>query len=338
MKTLPPQRLSPTDYASIRKQIQTIFYEVVFRPVLEVAVSHNAQLKSVADRMTVSLKNAAPDTALAIALRSGMIQYRDGVFSGKFSSVTSAFLRRLGARFDKSAGVFRLADSEVPAGIKHEARVYSLSVAKVHKVIESKLTQMQMGLDKTFEELDLDGTETLFKVKEGFEKSASALEVMPTMSKGSWDIISEEYTENLKLYVRKFSEEMVIDLREATQENALLGYRFDRLAAHIEDRYKTSARKAEFLARTETSIFMSNFRKEMFAQAGVRRYRWQTAGDQRVRDDHDHLNGRIFFYNQPPIADVATQTRANPGGIWNCRCVDVPILEPVRSPAGTVVE
>jgi SPP1 gp7 family putative phage head morphogenesis protein len=156
---------------------------------------------------------------------------------------------------------------------------------------------------------------------------------MPQISAGSWDIIKEEYNENVKLYVQKFSTESIMDLRDAVQENAVLGYRFDRLARFIQERYRASQAKAEFLAKTETSIFMSKFRQRMFAEAGVRRYIWRTADDQRVRDDHSHLNGRIFFYNNPPVADIATGTKANPGAIWNCRCVDEPVLEPVRAGA-----
>ena len=336
MKTLPPQRLSPSDYAAVTDRITEIFYITVFEPILDLVAEYNAQIKVVEEKIELTLKNAA-DTPLMTALRLGMIQYRDGVFSGKFSRATSANLRRLGANFDKHAGIFRLSDVNVPAGIKHEARVYQLNVSKIHKVIIDKLNDMQVGLDAAFENLDVIGAdESLAKVKKGFEKSARALEIMPEITEGSWDILREEYTENLKLYIRRFSEESIIDLREATQENTLIGYRFDRLAAHIQDRYKTSAAKAEFLARTETSIFMSNFRKARFTEGGIRRYIWRTAGDQRVRDDHAHLNGRVFFYNQPPVADVATGTRANPGAIWNCRCMDEPVLEPLH--AGEKVE
>lgn len=333
MKTLPPQRLSPADYESVRKQISSLFYTSVFKPVLDLVGEYNAQLKD-AHLELKTLQNSAVATPLMIALRLGMIQYKDGVFSGNFSHATSANLRRLGATFNKHAGTFYLSDAAVPEGIKHEARVYQLNVVKIHQKIVDKLTDMQAHLNDV--EFEVDGADALFRVKEGFEKSAKALEVMPKLSEGAWEILREEYTVNLGLYIRRFTEESIIDLREATQENALIGYRFDRLAAHIMDQYKTSAAKAEFLAKTETSIFMSNFRKQMFTDAGVRRYIWRTTGKMTVRDDHAKLNGRIFFYNQPPIADQATGIRANPGGIWNCECVDEPILEPLR--VGDLVE
>ena len=336
MKTLPPQRLSPADYDSVKKQISKIFYLTVFKPILDLAAGYNAQLKVVSEESHKFLLKNAADTPLMTALRLGMIQYQDGIFSGKFSQATSANLRRLGARFDKGPGVFRLKDSEVPAGIKHTALTYKINVVKIHQVLIDKLNTMQTGLEAEFSKYEVDGKETLFKVKDGFEKSAKSLEVMPQISQGSWDILEEEYNENVKLYVEKFSAESIIDLRDAVRENTLIGYRFDRLAAHIEDRYKTSAAKAEFLARTETSIFMAKFRELRFAEAGVRRYIWRTSGDQRVRDDHAHLNGRTFFYKQPPIADVATGTRANPGAIWNCRCMDEPVLEPLHAGAERV--
>lgn len=331
MKTLPPQRLSPSDYASVQRQIQVIFFKTVFDPVLQVVKGFNAQLDEERGRLG-SLQNAVNlPTALATALRLGQIQYRDGVFSGRFSHATSSELRHLGAHFDTRAKVFRLKASEVPSGIKHLALAYEVNVKKIFEVMQDKLVAMQRALDATFDTVELDVDDTLEKVREGFERSAQALQVMPKISDSGWETLKEEYTENTKLYIRRFSEESIIKLRETVQDNALAGYRFDRLVKDIQAQYRTTESKAEFLARTETSIFMASFRKERLSEAGIRRYVWRTSDDQRVRDDHAYLNGRTFFYAMPPIADQATGTRANPGGIWNCRCMDQPVLEPLRA-------
>jgi hypothetical protein len=40
--------------------------------------------------------------------------------------------------------------------------------------------------------------------------------------------------------------------------------------------------------------------------------------DSRVRPDHVHLNGRVFSFDDPPVADTRTGFRGNPGEAANC--------------------
>ena len=301
------------------------FQQILFKPLLDLAAEYNSQFtKTAATKIPTELKNDSV-TPLMYALRTGMVQYKAGVFTGKFSRAISAGLRHIGAR----TGTYRIKDIEVPSGIKSEAMTYEVNAKSIHETIVRKLNEIQENLNPTIEDFELRAEPAITAIQEGFEKSARSLAIMPTLTEESLKILAEEYTENLKLYIKKFTEESINDLRTQTEDNAIAGYRFDRLAKIIEDKYKVSATKAEFLARTETSIFMSKFREREFSEAGITRYIWRTSGDQRVRDVHKHLNGKIFFYSQPPIADIATGTRANPGGIWNCRCIDEPILDPV---------
>ncbi len=74
---------------------------------------------------------------------------------------------------------------------------------------------------------------------------------------------------------------------------------------------------------------MSEFRRLNFSEAGVTRYIWRTAKDRRVRDAHAHLDGKTFFYSDPPIVDPATGRRRNPGMDYGCRCFDQPLLDPL---------
>ena len=60
--------------------------------------------------------------------------------------------------------------------------------------------------------------------------------------------------------------------------------------------------------------------KDRAVNTGHTRYIWQTAGDQRVRDTHRVLNGKIFDFNNPPIIDELGN-RGNPGEDYQCRCI-----------------
>lgn len=304
------------------------FQKILFKPLFDLAAKHHSQFGLEFKDTLPELKNAG-DTPLMVALRTGLVQYKNGVFSGNFSRALSSALRALGARFDKRTRTYRLKESEVPAGIRSEAAAFEVNARTIHEAIIGKLNEIQEGLDHEFETFVLEPEAALSAVEEGFKKTAKSLEVMPELTESSRAILAEEYSENMKLSIRKFTEEQILSLRETTEANATQGYRFDRLSDKIEDSYRVSAAKAEFLARQETALFMSNYRKQRFSEAGVTRYIWRTSKDQRVRDTHKHLEGKIFFYSEPPIVDPSTARRANPGEDFGCRCVDEPVLDPV---------
>jgi len=331
MKTLPPQVLLKKDYMPTAVLVFQAFEKLLFKPLLDVAAEYNSQLKDVrtiGSKLFTELKNESVSPLMA-ALRTGIIQYKDGIFSGKFSRAISSGLRHIGARFDERTGTYRLKDSEVPAGIKSEATIYQVNAKSIHETILRKLNEIQDNLAPTMELFDFDSSSAIAAVEQGFEKSKKSLAIMPELTEASRNILREEYSENMKLSIQKFTEETIKDLREKTEENATAGYRFDRLAEIIQDRYKVSATKAEFLARQETSLFMSEFRKNRFSEAGITRYIWRTSGKPTVRHDHKALNGRTFFYSDPPIVDKASGRRRNPGQDYGCQCIDEPVLDPV---------
>lgn len=331
MKTLPPQILSRKDYMPTAIIVFKAFQQILFKPLLDLAAEYNSQFKeksTSAAKLFTELKNEEV-SPLMYALRTGLIQYKSGVFTGKFSRSLSAALRHIGARFDARTNTYRIKDIEVPSGIKSEAVTYEANAKAIHQTIIRKLNEIQENLEPTMELFEFDSEAAVAAVEQGFEKTTKSLAVMPTLTEASRKILREEYSENMKLSIKKFAQESILELREKTEDNATAGYRFDRLAAEIQDRYKVSATKAEFLARQETSLFMSNFRKQRFGEAGVNRYIWRTSKDVRVRDGHKHLEGKTFFYSQPPIVDAASGRRGNPGEDYGCRCVDEPVLDPV---------
>jgi SPP1 gp7 family putative phage head morphogenesis protein len=84
--------------------------------------------------------------------------------------------------------------------------------------------------------------------------------------------------------------------------------------------------RAELIARTETSRVASNLTESRARYVGSSSYIWHTVGDSDVRDDHKRLNGKIFEWNNPPVADKKSGARAHPGCIFNCRCYSEPLF------------
>lgn len=320
MRTLPPQPLKDQYWTDIEAQLKAVFYDLTFKPLVEILRKATPQ--------TTELTNAGGNLlSLVAAIRTGRVQYSQGVFSGDFNVAIAKDLKTIGASFDLRSRVWRLTVGDVPDFVRAEAARYQSTAKATGDEIKRALDDIQINLERNVAEVDIDAEATIRAIEKGWKKAAKALQVQPTLTPEARQRLAEDYNKNLKLYIKDFSQQSVKNLRGAVEDNALDGYRFDKLIEDIRHRYGVTANKARFLARQETGLFMAKYRKERFSQAGVRRYRWSTAHDERVRDSHKHLNGRVFAYSDPPITDRASGAKNNPGEDFNCRCVDIPILE-----------
>jgi SPP1 gp7 family putative phage head morphogenesis protein len=309
-KTLP--------YQDIERQVRKILVDTLFVPIL-------ATIKAEVPESSASFLNA-DETPLRNALRNGSVQFDDGVFSGTFQATISKEIRAVGGVFDKRAGVYRLAVGKCPSWILAEASAFREKAKKVHASLVKKIGEIEKDLDKTIEDSSISYDKTVASLDDGFRGVAKSLEINPTMSEEARRKISETYSNNMKLFIKKFSKSQIVALRETVEKNAFEGYRFSALQTGLEHNYGVTKNKAKFLARNETSIFMSKFREERFSEAGIKKYQWSTSHDSRVRDDHKHLDGKTFFFSSPPIVDKATGARANPGEWYQCRCVAIPVI------------
>lgn len=109
-------------------------------------------------------------------------------------------------------------------------------------------------------------------------------------------------------------------------EGVINGQRYDAIAKSLRETGEVTASRAELIARTETARAQANLSQARAEFVGATTYIWRTVGDSDVRHDHKILNGKTFRYDDPPVADLASGTRANPGCIWNCRCWAEPII------------
>jgi SPP1 gp7 family putative phage head morphogenesis protein len=102
--------------------------------------------------------------------------------------------------------------------------------------------------------------------------------------------------------------------------------RFTEIAKEIQRTEEVTTSRAILIARTETSRTATTLTQARAQSIGADSYVWRTSGDSTVRGDHKKLNGKIFQWNNPPVADERSGERAHPGCIWNCRCFAEPII------------
>lgn len=328
MKTLKGQDLQKSDYADMQRQLEAVFYDIIFRPIVDLLAPRNAQVKKAARE----LKNAVTAPVVA-GVRSGKIQYSEDTFSGDFSAAISKALRSYGARYSKQQKTYTILQQDLPPEVLAAVVEYAAAAKDLHYELVRKLDEVQRGLEQAVRVNKVNATVTVSKMERKFNQDYGEAIGREELSERSSEALSRGYSDNMELWVKNFSADTIRELREAVEENAAAGYRFDHLVDRIQGRYDVSRTKAEFLARQETSLLVSKHREQRFGEVGITEYVWRTAGDVEVREGHRELNGRTFEFAKPPVVDAASGRRANPGEDYRCRCRAEPVMPRVLTDA-----
>lgn len=104
------------------------------------------------------------------------------------------------------------------------------------------------------------------------------------------------------------------------------GARVEVIQRAIQDATGASKSRAALIARDQVLSLNAQVTADRHKAAGIVEYTWSASRDQRVRSEHRELDGRRFRYDDPPIADKRSGRRGNPGTVWQCRCVAIPVL------------
>ena len=154
------------------------------------------------------------------------------------------------------------------------------------------------------------------------------LVLQPKMNPEQVTKIAKEYSRNMELYIKDWTEENIIKLREMIMQKTLAGQRYEGIVSSIQETYQVSQSKAKFLARQETNLLATKLKETRYLDAGVDAYKWSCvkgSAKHPVRPMHKKLDGKEFSWNNPPIVDDKGN-RKNPGEDYNCRCIAIPIV------------
>ncbi len=97
------------------------------------------------------------------------------------------------------------------------------------------------------------------------------------------------------------------------------GQRHTRLAETVRERFSVSESRARLIARDQTNKFNGELNRARQEDLGVEHFIWRTAGDNRVREAHEALNGKRFSWAKGANGEF-------PGGPVQCRCTAEPDL------------
>ena len=313
---LRPIRETRSDYEKLQAEILKLLRKEIYLPLLkEISVK-----KSVLNSSTKLLVDA---------LIAGHIRYEENGFVGVFSADVSKELRSLGAVWSKRSPKWLIRLSTLSMDIQDAV---SVSVLK-EQALKSKITRTlsRIEADKVVSKFD---TTKLFKfaasnVNRDFEKSVAGIVVAPRMSEHAKERIASEYSNNLKLYIKEFTEDEIIRLRKEIEEHVFKGNRYESIVSKIQDSYGISKQKAKFLAKQETSLLTSKIKETRYQDVGIDTYIWQTVNGTTkhpVRPLHKQLNGKTCSFSNPPVSGPKGE-RQNPGEPFNCRCTARPVVK-----------
>jgi len=319
-KDLKPIRLRPEYFDGLEAHLIKVFRDEIYLPILKEIQGKNR------------LHNSYEDLIDAIA--SGKIQYIQGHFEGRLNAKISKELRKLGAQWDRKQGWWKIPprdlSNDMRSAIGTSYSKFQQMGARVDKKLDSLLPDEIVGKMKLEKFFDV----TLYKVNKDFEDNIKNITVAPSFTPEQRARIAAEYSNNMKLSIKKWTEDNIKKLRGQVQAHVLEGLRYESLVKTIQDSYAVSQNKAKFLARQETSLLMVKFKEIRYQSAGVMQYKWRCvvgSPNHPVRPDHQRLNdeslaGKTFLWSDPPV-DGPNGQRHNPGGNYNCRCEAIPVVK-----------
>lgn len=103
------------------------------------------------------------------------------------------------------------------------------------------------------------------------------------------------------------------------------GRRYSEIIPLILNSGNVTLSRATLIARTETAKAASAIVQARAKNIGAEQYIWRTAKDPFVRKAHKKLEGKVFNWDDPPIAEENGQ-KHHPGEYPNCRCWSEPII------------
>jgi SPP1 gp7 family putative phage head morphogenesis protein len=276
--------------------------------------------------------------ALFDSIKSGALYYQNGAFyskTGRFSNRIASELEKIGARYSRYGRCYRITQNKLPNNLlwvteTTNAKTYS-DVLIIKKTLDASLGLINDAIKK-LKLVDI-AEDMIFDLEkrmlDNFKKNKIQT-ISPMLTDRTAKEFAENYTDNLKFYIKEWQPEEITKMREVVGQMAIKGESRLTIQQYIEKQFKVSQRKAKFLARNENSIAVTEYLKAKYQEEGSEEFIWHTNMDGRERELHKELNGKKFRYDNPPIIYIDKKKgivqRGLPGETYNCRCGFTPVF------------
>jgi len=133
-----------------------------------------------------------------------------------------------------------------------------------------------------------------------------------TLDKSVPKLVDGFAAENVAL-IKSLSNKTFDDVEKAVTRAFTSGASADDLSDELQDRFGIAERHARLIARDQIGKLNGQVTAARHQELGVKSFTWRTAGDDRVRPEHEDLDGQSFTYDDPPSEGL-------PGEPVCCRC------------------
>lgn len=127
----------------------------------------------------------------------------------------------------------------------------------------------------------------------------------------------ENFVSEHKTLIKSVEREHLEKIGLAIQRGIREGRLSKDMAKEIQETTSLSKCRAQMIARNAPLQYSGAITKHHQMSAGIKKYRWQTSQDERVRKSHRARNGDIYDWDAPG---------PHPRSEVNCRCDAVPVL------------
>lgn len=268
------------------------------------------------------------------AIQSGLIYYQDGAFYSsrvKFSNEIAKELEGIGAKYSKYRKAYVIDKSKLPIetlwAIDTVRAVTSQRVATMQAYLTYQLGRLgdlekKLVFDDAVNQIMLDLQKRLYN---NAKKQKIEL-ITPKLTEFRRNEIAKRYTENLDFWIKNWTNENIIKMREVVGQMSINGKSRKDIENYIVKEFGIAQRKAKFLARNESAIATTSYLQAKYKEEGFTHYKWITNLDGRERPLHKELNGKTYSFENPPIIDERTGQRGLPAETYNCRCLMSPVV------------
>lgn len=127
--------------------------------------------------------------------------------------------------------------------------------------------------------------------------------------------------ENVRL-IRNVGNLAVDQIQTLVTDTVKAGNTAKSITGDIQKILNTTEKRASLIAVDQIGKFNGVLTKVRQTKFGVTEFIWTSMGDERVRLRHRELNGKRFFWNDPPAEGY-------PGQPIRCRCQAIPVFESI---------
>ena len=203
-----------------------------------------------------------------------------------------------------------------------------LKVNELFTRMKNELSQkvVGFGLRRRLENLaNLNRKLTIKEWKKAI-KSTLGIDIMEDYYMGDFykESLLEWVMQNVDL-ISTLPEESLDKMKEIVFDGYARGRTTTRMVRDIRRIYKVSLGHAILIARDQTAKLNGQIQKAQQQDAGITQYIWCTCGDERVRESHRQLNGKIFSWDVPP--ENSDGRACHPGEDFQCRCIGRPVFD-----------